>query len=148
MLRAALEKQKQEANQLNESAIEYSLLKRDVEINRTLYEGLLEKLKEAGVTAGLRSNNVRPVDIARVPTAPSEPNIPRNLAFALALGLSTGIGLAFLLEGIDNTVRTPEQAQVISGLPSLGMIPLGRRHRTEAMPDSGLRLQPPRKPWS
>jgi capsular exopolysaccharide synthesis family protein len=127
MLHAALEKQKQEANKLNESAIEYSLLKRDVETNRTLYEGLLEKLKEAGVTAGLRSNNVRPVDIARVPTVPSEPNVPRNLSFALALGLSTGIGLAFLLDSIDNTVRTPEQAQLISGLPSLGMIPLGSK---------------------
>ena len=74
MLREAMEKQKQEANKLNESAIEYSLLKRDLETNRTLYEGLLEKLKEAGVTAGLRSNNIRPVDLARVPTAPTEPN--------------------------------------------------------------------------
>jgi capsular exopolysaccharide synthesis family protein len=132
MLRAALEKQKQEANQLNESAIEYSQLKRDVETYRTLYEGLMEKLKEAGVTAGLRSNNIRTVDRARVPTAPAEPNIPRNLAFALALGLTTGIGLAFLLEGIDNTVRTPEQAQAISALPSLGMIPLGSKSGMES----------------
>ncbi len=132
MLRAALEKQKQEANRLNESAIDFSLLKRDVETNRTLYEGLLEKLKEAGVTAGLRSNNIRPVDEARVPTAPAEPDVPRNLAFALALGITTGIGLAFLLEGIDNTVRTPEQAQTISALPSLGMIPLGSKLGPEA----------------
>ena len=131
MLRAALEKQKQEANKLNESAIEYSLLKRDVETNRALYEGLLEKLKEAGVTAGLRSNNFRIVDTARVPTVPSEPNLPRNVAFALALGVTTGVGLAFLLEGMDNTVRTPEQAQAISALPSLGMIPLGSRSSTE-----------------
>ena len=132
MLRQALDNQKQEANKLNESAIEYSLLKRDVESYRTLYEGLMEKLKEAGVTAGLRSNNIRSVDKARVPTYPSEPNVPRNLAFALALGLSTGIGLAFLLEGIDNTVRTPEQAQAISALPSLGMIPMGSKSGIEA----------------
>ena len=70
MLRQALDNQKQEANKLNESAIEYSLLKRDVESYRTLYEGLMEKLKEAGVTAGLRSNNIRSVDKARVPTYP------------------------------------------------------------------------------
>jgi polysaccharide biosynthesis transport protein len=132
MLHAAMDKQKQEANRLNESAIEYSLLRRDLETNRTLYEGLLEKLKEAGVTAGLRSTNIRPVDEARVPTAPAEPNVPRNLTFALALGLTTGIGLAFLLEGVDNTVRTPEQAQVISALPSLGMIPLGSRTGTDS----------------
>jgi len=127
MLRAAFERQKQEANKLNESAIEYSILKRDLDSNRTLYEGLLEKLKEAGVTAGLRSNNFRIIDAARVPTVPSEPNIPRNLSFALVLGVISGVGLAFLLENMDNTVRTPEQAQVISGLPSLGMIPLGSK---------------------
>jgi polysaccharide biosynthesis transport protein len=131
MLHAALDQQKAEANKLNESAIEYSLLKRDLDSNRTLYEGLLEKLKEAGVTAGLRSNNFRIVDVARVPTSPAEPNMPRNLAYALALGLTTGIGLAFVLEGMDNTVRTPEQAQAISALPSLGMIPLGSRNRGE-----------------
>jgi succinoglycan biosynthesis transport protein ExoP len=127
MLHAALEGQKQQENKLNESAIEYSLLKRDFETNRTLYEGLLQKLKEAGVTAGLRSNNIRQVDIARTPASPAEPNIPRNLGFAFILGLTSGIGLAFLLEGVDNTVRTPEQAQAISGLPSLGMIPLGSK---------------------
>jgi capsular exopolysaccharide synthesis family protein len=132
MLRAALEQQKQQENKLNESAIEYSFLKRDFETNRTLYEGLLQKLKEAGITAGLRSNNIREVDIARTPAAPAEPNIPRNLAFGFMLGLTTGIGLAFLLEGIDNTVRTPEQAQLISGLPSLGMIPLGSKNNPEA----------------
>src|SRR6266581_5840557 len=131
MLRAALEVQKQQENKLNESAIEYSLLKRDFETNRTLYEGLLQKLKEAGVTAGLRSNNIRQVDIARTPASPAEPNVPRNLGFAFVLGLTSGIGLAFLLEGVDNTVRTPEQAQAISGLPSLGMIPLGSKTSAE-----------------
>jgi polysaccharide biosynthesis transport protein len=131
MLRDALNRQKQEANKLNESAIEYSLLKRDVESNRQLYEGLLEKLKEAGVTAGLRSNNFRIVDAARVPMSPSEPDIPRNLAFAFVLGLTSGVGLAFLLENLDNTVRTPEQAQIISMLPSLGMIPQGSRNHLD-----------------
>ena len=131
MLQAAMNKQKQEANQLNESAIEYSLLRRDVESNRTLYEGLLEKLKEAGVTAGLRSNNIKVVDVARIPTGPSEPNVPRNLSFALLLGLTTGVGLAFLLENLDNTVRTPEQAQAVSALPALGIIPLGSKRSAE-----------------
>jgi polysaccharide biosynthesis transport protein len=131
MLHDALEKQKQEANKLNESAIEYTLLKRDVDTNRQLYEGLLQKLKEAGVSAGLKSNNFRIVDVARTPTGPIEPNIPRNLMFALVLGLASGIGLAFLLEGMDNTVRTTEQAQTISGLASLGMIPLGSKATRE-----------------
>lgn len=131
MLHEALEKQKQEANKLNESAIEYTLLKRDVDTNRQLYEGLLQKLKEAGVSAGLKSNNFRIVDSARPPTAPIEPNIPRNLLFAAVLGLTSGIGLALLLEGLDNTVRTTEQAQMISGIASLGMIPLGSKSARE-----------------
>jgi succinoglycan biosynthesis transport protein ExoP len=131
MLHDALEKQKQEANKLNESAIEYSLLKRDVETNRQLYEGLLQKLKEAGVSAGLKSNNFQIVDSARIPTYPVEPNIPRNLGFAFVLGLTSGVGLAFLLEGLDNTVRSTEQAQMISGLPPLGMIPLGSKTARE-----------------
>ena len=131
MLREALEKQKQDANKLNESAIEFSLLKRDVETNRQLYENLLEKLKEAGVSAGLRSNNFRFLNVARAPSYPIEPNIPRNLAFAFVLGLTSGVGLAFLLEGLDNTVRTTEQAQMISGFAPLGMIPLGSRSARE-----------------
>jgi polysaccharide biosynthesis transport protein len=131
MLRAALDKQKQEANQLNESAIQYNLLKRDAETYRTLYEGLLQKLKEAGVSAGLRSNNFRIIDAARAPMGPIEPNIPRNLMFGFVLGAATGVGLAFLLEGLDNTIRTTDQAQMISGLAPLGMIPLGSKSARE-----------------
>jgi exopolysaccharide transport family protein len=142
MLRASFEKQKQEANKLNESAIEYSILKRDLDSNRTLYEGLLEKLKEAGVTAGLRSNNFRIIDAARVPTSPSEPNIPRNLTFALMLGVISGVGLAFILENMDNTVRTPEQATALSGLPALGMIPLGSKSVSHGPTGKRLGLTP------
>lgn len=131
MLREALEKQKQEANKLNESAIEYNLLKRDSDTYRALYEGLLQRLKEAGVSAGLRANNFKIVDTARRPTSPIEPNIPRNLGFGVVVGLATGILIAFLLEGLDNTIRTTEQAQMISGLASLGMIPLGSKSAQE-----------------
>lgn len=138
MLHDALEKQKQEANKLNESAIEYNLLKRDAETYRALYEGILEKLKEASVSAGLKSNNFRIVDAARPPSYPIEPNIPRNLGFALMLGLASGVGLAFLLEGLDNTIRTPEQAQSTSGLPSLGMIPLAVKSAREGPNTRGL----------
>lgn len=123
MLRAALESQKQAANKLNENAIEYSLLKRDVETNRQLYEGLLQKLKEASVSAGLKSSNIRVVDVARIPLAPARPDKRRNIMLSLAMGLLGGVVLAFLLEAVDNTVRTPEQAQALSNLPALGIIP-------------------------
>jgi succinoglycan biosynthesis transport protein ExoP len=127
MLSGRLDSQKQQANQLNQSAIEYNLLKREADSNRQLYDGLLQKLKEAGVSAGLKSSNIRQVDVARVPLAPSQPNIPRNLAIALMMGLAGGITFAFLLEVLDNTVRTPEQVESISALPALGIVPLNHR---------------------
>ena len=145
MLKDSFNKQALENNKLNESAIQYSILKRDLDSNRTLYEGLLEKLKEAGVTAGLRSNNFRIIDPARVPTGPSEPNIPRNLTFALLLGVVSGVGLAFVLENMDNTVRTPEQATAISGLPSLGMIPMGSKPSALGAAGKRLALTPSRE---
>jgi polysaccharide biosynthesis transport protein len=127
LLRASLEDQKTEENQLNESAIEYSLLKRDVESNRQLYEGLLQKLKEARVMTGLRSSNVSIVDPASPPTAPATPNIPRNLVMSLMFGLASGLSLAFVLESRDNTVHSLEQVRMITALPSLGIIPLSSR---------------------
>src|SRR5579883_486845 len=123
MLRAAMDEQKQQANTLNESAIEYTLLRRDVDSDRQLYEGLLQRLKEASVSAGLRSSNIRIVDTARVPLSPSRPDRRRNVMLALAMGLVGGVVLAFVLEALDNTVRTPEQAELICGIPPLGIIP-------------------------
>lgn len=124
LLVAAFNQQKQEANKLNESAIEYSVLKRDAEANRQLYQDLLQRLKEAGVSAGLRSSNIRIVDVARVPTAPIKPNVPRNIQFGLLLGLACGVGLAFTLESLDTSIRSIEEVSAVSTLPALGTIPL------------------------
>jgi succinoglycan biosynthesis transport protein ExoP len=124
LLKTAFEQQKQEANQLNESAIEYSVLKREAESNRQLYQDLLQRLKEAGVSAGLRSSNIRVVDVARTPTYPIKPNVPRNIELGLLLGLVCGLGLAFVLESLDTSVRSMEELSAISTLPALGTIPL------------------------
>jgi capsular exopolysaccharide synthesis family protein len=124
LLTTAFEQQKQEANQLNESAIEYSVLKRDAESNRQLYQDLQQRLKEAGVSAGLRSSNIRVVDIALTPTQPISPNVQRSLMLGILLGLGLGIGLALLLESFDSTVRNLEELSAISTLPALGSIPL------------------------
>ena len=124
LLASAFDQQKQEANKLNESGIEFLVLKRDAESNRQLYDNLLQRLKEAGVSAGLRSSNIRVVDIARTPTSPIAPNIPRNLMLGLLLGLGAGMGLAFVIESLDTTVRNMEEVSAISMLPALGTIPL------------------------
>lgn len=122
-LRAVLEAQKQEQNRMNESAIQFTILKHDADSNRQLYEGLLQKLKEAGITAGLKSNDTSIAGVARVPAKPVRPDIPRNIALGLLFGVVSGVALAFTLESLDNTVRTLDQVQTISALPCLGFIP-------------------------
>jgi succinoglycan biosynthesis transport protein ExoP len=124
LLTSAFDHQKQEANQLNESGIEYTALRRDADSNRQLYQNLLQRLKEASVTAGLRSSNIRVVDVARVPLDPAKPNVPRNIALGLFLGLVGGIALAFVQESIDATVGNLEELSAITALPVLGTIPL------------------------
>lgn len=123
LLSEAFEKQKILANNLNESSIHYNILRREVETNKQLYDGLLQRMKEAGVAAGLKSSNVRVVDKARVPEEPSIPKPKLNLALALMLGMISGVGLAFSLNYLDNTIKTPEDVEEKVGLPSLGLIP-------------------------
>jgi len=131
MIRSQFEQQKLVVNKLNESAIQYNILKRDLDSNRTLYEDLLKKMKEANITAGLKSNNIRIVDPAEVPTVPISPNVPRSFAVAFMGSLTLGIGLAFLLESLDKTIRNAEQVQFVAGLPALGVLPMAsfsRKH--------------------
>lgn len=125
MLRTALAKQKDEATKFNQSTIEYTLLKRDVDANRQLYDGLLQRLREAEVSAGLRSSNIQIVDVAQVPAVPSEPNVPRNIALGVFLGLGGGVVLALLRERMDRTLRSMQQIRTLSPLPMLGVIPVG-----------------------
>jgi polysaccharide biosynthesis transport protein len=123
VLRAALEAQKQQANQLNESAIQYNLLKHDLQSNQQLYGGLQEKLKEAGISAGLRASNVAVVDYARVPLRPSKPNIPFNLAVGLLIGCLGGCILALILEKVNDSLRTPSEVQSTTALKLFAVIP-------------------------
>jgi len=123
LLSQALEKQKIETNTLAEKLVQYNILKREAESNKQLYEGLLQKLKEAGISAGLRSSNIRVVDPAMIPPWPSRPQRARNIMLAFLIGLVGGIGLAFLREYLDNTIKTPEDIEQLTRLPSLAVVP-------------------------
>src|ERR1700682_2590771 len=123
MLGKELDIQKRDVNEMAGKMVEYNILKREAEANKVLYDGLLTKLREAGVSAGLRSSNIRIVDPAMIPSAPSRPAKARNVALAFVVGLVGGIGLALMREYMDNTVKTPDDIETLVRLPSLAVVP-------------------------
>jgi polysaccharide biosynthesis transport protein len=123
LLSHTLDQQKTEANLMSERMVQYNILKRDAEADKALYDGLLTKLKEAGISAALQSSNIRVVDPAMIPSYPSRPAKARNVALAFLVGLVGGIGLALLREYMDNTVKTPDDIETLARLPSLAVVP-------------------------
>ncbi len=123
MLQTTFDKQKDDAYKMNEDAIQYGIMRREVESSRDLYQGLLKKLKEAGILAGLKSSNINIVDVANVPVVPVEPKIPLNIALGCMGGIVFGVALAFVVENVDSSIRTPEDIETYCSLPSLGIIP-------------------------
>ena len=123
-LQALLNNTKSEAVNLNERSVQYGMLKREVETNRNLYNALVTKIKEQNVTEQIQTVNVWVVEEAKVPESPSKPNKRRNLMLGIILGLFGGVGLAFFLEYLDNTVKLPEDVEERFGQPVLGIVPL------------------------
>jgi polysaccharide biosynthesis transport protein len=123
MLRASFEAQKQKAYRLNEDAAQHAILKREVESTQQLYETLQLKLKQAGIAAGLSSANIEVIDPAQVPSQPSDPKPLSSTLIGLGAGLLCGAAVALGLESVDDSVRTPEEAELAAGLPVLGAIP-------------------------
>lgn len=134
LLRQAFQQQKAKVLQMKEKGIQYNILKREADTNRDLYKGLLLRMKEAGVSAGITASNIQIVDPAELPTQPYKPNKRLNLLLAAVVGLFLGVGLAFFFEYLDNTIKTPEDLEQWIRLPSFGMVPEisnGRRRRLE-----------------
>ena len=123
LLTRALDQQKADTNQMAGKLVEYNILKREAEANKTLYEGLMTKLKETAISQGLRSSNIRVVDPAMIPSTPARPAKTRNIALAFLVGLVGGIGLALMREYLDNTVKSPDDVETLSRLPSLAVVP-------------------------
>ncbi len=112
-----------EALDLQQRSIQYNILKRETDTNRGLYESLLQRYKQVDIAGGSGANNIFVVDTAEVAQSPSSPNIPRTLALFLGLGLAAGLGAAFLLEHLDDTVRSMDELERVGGLTPLGLIP-------------------------
>jgi capsular exopolysaccharide synthesis family protein len=129
-LQSSLNEAKQAATALGRKGVDYAVLLREAESNRTVYNQLLTREKELRVIANSRTNNVRVVDGAEVPGAPSTPNHRRDWLYAIALGLALGLGIAFGIDYLDDTVKTPDDITRRLRLKFLGLVPIvpGERH--------------------
>jgi succinoglycan biosynthesis transport protein ExoP len=125
-LQGLLDSQRTDVVRMNNNAILYRSLQIEVDNMRSLLSTLVSKQNEIQVSSqlgGLRTSNIKIVDRALVPASPFTPDTKRNLMMALFLGLFGGLGLIFLVEYLDNTVKGPEDVEKLVGLPSLGIIP-------------------------
>jgi capsular exopolysaccharide synthesis family protein len=134
---------KTEVTDFRNRNIQYTILQREVDTNRSLYEGLLQRYKEIGVAGGVGVNNISIVDAAEVPGSPYTPRLSRNLAIALMLGLMFGGAAAFAREHLDDTFKSPEDVEENLGVPLLGIIPL-----VDAIKDPKTLFDDPRSPAS
>jgi succinoglycan biosynthesis transport protein ExoP len=121
---------RREGQELTEKEVQYQNLQRDLEANQQLYDSVVKRLKETGVAGGLENSNVRIVEEATVPGAPIYPRKRWNLGMSVVAGLVLAFGVAFGLEYLDTTVKTPDDVERYLGLPVIGVVPAfqARRH--------------------
>ena len=130
LMQRQLNEQLQDAYKLNDSAAQYALLRQDAESSRQLYDQLELKMKESNLAAGLNTASVNVIDDAVLPLGPVSPDVRSNVMIAGALGLMLGVLGAFLIDSLDDTLRTAEDVEVFSGLLSIGAIPHFQTART------------------
>ena len=114
---------RREGQELNEKESQYQNLQREVESNQQLYDSVVKRLKETGVAGGLENSNVRIVEEATPPGAPIRPRKAMNLGLSLVAGLVLAFGVAFGIEYLDTTIKTPDDVERYLGLPVIGIVP-------------------------
>jgi capsular exopolysaccharide synthesis family protein len=122
-LTKALDQQKAEAQTMNRKAIDYSVLEREVQSSKQIFESLLQRAKETGVSRELKSSNIRIVDAAEKPRVTASPKTALNLTLAVFGGGLLAISLAFFFEYLDSRIKTPDEIRAHLGLAPLGMVP-------------------------
>jgi polysaccharide biosynthesis transport protein len=141
-MKSRAENARQEVLELQKLNIQYNILKREVESNRGLYDNLLQRYKQVDLAAGVGTNNVFIVDRA-MGASSTDASLSRAILLYLVLGFGAGVGLAFLLDLLDDRVRAPEELEQLSGLPTLGIIP-----QIESAEAFGEAISDPRSPLS
>jgi capsular exopolysaccharide synthesis family protein len=123
LLKGRLQGAKQQLLDLQARSIRYGILKREVDTNRTLYDGLLQRLKEVGVAGGVGINNISVVDKAQVPTFPFKPDLGKGVTTGMAIGLIVGLLVAWVLEHLDDSIRFADDVERETGAAVLGVVP-------------------------
>ena len=123
MIAAALTQAKGEAIKQNQDAIQYNLLKGDVDTNKSLYQDFLNKSNQAQAQVVEQQNNLRVIEPAQAPGAPVGPRRMFTILIGLLLSTAAGVGLAFLLDYLDNTIKTVEDVSRYAQLPALSVVP-------------------------
>ena len=122
-LHEAFEKQRGEMIAQNEAAINYRIIQQEIETNKSLLDGLLQRSKENEVVLNGTPNNIHVVDHALVPGAPIGPNRMRSVAMAVMCSLVFSIALAFFLVYLDDSIRSIDDVERMLHLPALAVIP-------------------------
>ena len=136
-LEAEMQRQRAVTMTLNDAAVQYAILQRDVDTYRQLYNAVLKRMKDVGVEAEAVTSNVSIVDKATAPRIASYPRKMRDLMVSGVLGLLGALGLAFLLDYLDNTLKDPEEAERYLRLPNIGIIPEFSRLNSSAYGPKG-----------
>lgn len=131
-LQAQVNGLKNDVLDLRDRSIQYNILQRELDTTRTLYEGLLQRYKEVGITGDITANNISIIDTAVPPTKPSKPDLLINLALAALFGIGLGAVAVIALEALDETVATPDDVERKLGVPVLGVVPLLAKGETPA----------------
>lgn len=106
-----------------DQSVRYNVLAREADTARSIYDGLLQRFRELNASAGIALSNITIVDRAEVPSSPSSPSLPRNLAIGLLLGLALSGIAVFLRDQLDDVIHTPEDVEAKLGLSLLGVVP-------------------------
>ena len=123
-LEGKLEEVKAEVLDIRGRSIEYTLLTREVDTARSLYEGILQQFRELGVAGDVDTNNVSIVDRAQLPGTPDSPSLRKNLLLSFMLGLMGAVGVIVLREALDDTFKSPEDVEEALNLPVVGITPM------------------------
>jgi capsular exopolysaccharide synthesis family protein len=121
---------KTQVQDLRGRSVDYNILNREVDTLRGQYDALLQRFKEVSIASGIGSSQVSIVDRGEVPKRAYDPDLRSELLRAFVLSLACAIGLALLLEYIDDTIKTPDDIKAKLGLPVMGVVPRIRGRAT------------------